>query len=111
MQKGKPKIDKFNQICGLLTKLHIEMLKYKEHHDQLKCKASEVMGEQDHPFDCIETVIDKHAEQAKLLDAMISKYGTLLGKVHDLVSAYQSRDIVRLETIINELSKYSNIII
>lgn len=110
MQERKPKIDKFNQICGMMTQLHIELLKYKEHHDQLKCKASEAIGEQDKPFDCIEIVLDKHAEQAKLLDTMISKHDTLINKVKELVSAYKKRDVVRLEKTINELAKIDNII-
>ena len=78
----------------MMTQLHIELLKYKEHHDQLKCKASEAIGEQDKPFDCIEIVLDKHAEQAKLLDTMISKHDTLLYKVKELVFAYKKRDVV-----------------
>jgi len=107
----KPTLNNINEICINLTRLHLELIKYKEYVDQLKCNASEAIGEQDKPYDCVELLIAQHQDQNKIIDNLLAKQAKMSTLLFDILEAYDKKDIVNLEKLINEIRTYSKTII
>lgn len=111
MPPRKQTLSTINAICINLTRLHIDLIKFKEYIDQLKCDASAAIGEQDKPFDCIEEVIAKYAEQDKLIDVLLGKQAIAISLLLDVLEAYDKKDIAALEQHINQIRKLQKLII
>lgn len=111
MPPRKQTLNNINAICINLTRLHIDLIKFKEYIDQLKCDASAAIGEQDKPFDCIEEVIAKYAEQDKLIDVLFGKHAATSALLIDILEAYDKKDIATLEQHINQIRELKQLII
>jgi hypothetical protein len=111
MPPRKQTLNNINEICINLTRLHVELIKFKEYIDNLRCDASAAVGEQDKPIDCIEEIIAKYGEQDKLIDTLLGKQAAALSLLFDILDAYDKKDVTALEQHINEIRKLSKLII
>ena len=111
MPPRKQTLNNINEICISLTRLNIDLIRFKEYIDELKCDASAAVGEQDKPFDCIEEVIAKYAEQDKLIDVLLGKQASAVSLLLDILEAYDKKDTVTLEQHINQIRALRRLII
>jgi NADH dehydrogenase/NADH:ubiquinone oxidoreductase subunit G len=111
MSKAGSKLDIINEISLTIAKAHIQIIKLKEHIDELKTSSSAAMGENDKAIDCVGQAIAKAKDQDAIINLLLNKNNEMTTLLLDIVNSYNAKDINELERHINKAAVYTTSII